>query len=714
MKTVRTIFITLGVLAGSACSASSPDPVDGVDRVSQPSLVDAAPTDAALADRSDLSGSVVRIATAGTFVVPDIGELDSIAGSGSGFIVEESGLVVTNNHVVAGAASIKVFVNGSDGSVAATVVAQSECSDLAVIDLDGDGYTSLGWSVGEAAVGLSVSAAGFPDGVEELVVTQGIVAEIDGDGATPWAAIASLIRHDAVLEAGNSGGPIIGSDGRVLGVNVAGAGGVEQFAIPVDVARPVVEQLMAGVDVDSIGLNVAAVVDDVTGESGVWVVSVEAGSVASDAGLAGGDVITRLDGLRVGRDGTLSDYCSVIRTAGTGPVPVELTRDGEPFGGVLRGEPVVALLTALSTATASTAAEPEPTNATPIEGEPHVEFDSITDRSGTFTIDVPTRWAHLDIDSIRLADADRPSIEASTDLVALDESIFDGDYSVAGIGAFVAGTSVPAAEAIDLLSATWSWRFDCSPLEAELFDDDVYSGVFQLFLECGDTASTVLSLGVERPGQSRRLWINIFAPTVADLEASVRIISSIDFAGELPDDFDTNPPATQNDPTTPSTTLDDDDLDTAPLATSTSVDEASVEEAASTIAPDSDADTEFGSASGLSVSDDADDFAAMIGIPPGESGLESKRIVYQTTTWTYRSFAGKSELLEWVKETTEQLGCGDSYVGGDDSDGFWYHSTFCNYAGDVETGAQFSYALRIYKYGDRTDVEVAVTDRWAV
>jgi serine protease Do len=204
-----------------------------------------------------------------------------------------------------------------------------------VIDLAGDGYDGLGWMTEDPTVGLGVQAAGYPQGDRLLTVTGGIVARVDDEGATPWAAIPSLLRHDADLEPGNSGGPIVDDSGAVVGVNVA-ASGIGRYAIPASVARPIVEQLIAGVDVDSIGLNAVAVLDETTNESGVWVVSVEPGSPAAVSGLQPGDVITRMKGVRVGTDATLADYCAVVRSTGDGELPVEVTRSGNFLAGSLQ------------------------------------------------------------------------------------------------------------------------------------------------------------------------------------------------------------------------------------------------------------------------------------------------------------------------------------------------------------------------------------------
>jgi serine protease Do len=339
----------LTLLATGACSSGGGEQTGSSIKVaSAPANTTPPPTtveptgDSLAASDVSLAAATVRIVTTGTYAPPEIGTVTTSAGSGSGFIVDESGLAVTNNHVVAGAAIVKVYVADETEPVAAKVVATSECSDLAVIDLEGDGYPTLTWS-DTATTGTTVRAAGFPDGDPEFTMTEGIVSRESVDGATPWASIKFLMQHDAELRPGNSGGPLVDDDDNVVGVNVA-ASDRGRFAIPAIVAQPVVAELLEGNDVDSIGLNSIAVLDDVTNEAGVWVVSVQPGSPADQAGLLPGDVITRMKGLRIGLDGNLGDYCGVIRSTGTEIIPIEVTRGTQVLAGSVYGDTLTPVL----------------------------------------------------------------------------------------------------------------------------------------------------------------------------------------------------------------------------------------------------------------------------------------------------------------------------------------------------------------------------------
>ena len=214
----------------------------------------------------------------------------------------------------------------------------SECSDLAVIDIEGDGFPVFEWFDGEIYSGLDVFAAGFPLGDPEFTLTRGIVSKGRTRSETNWASVDSVIEHDATINPGNSGGPLVTLDGRVIGVNYAGRSETGQFfAISRDEALEVISQLRAGLDVDSIGVNGTAVRNEEESISGIWVASVKSGSPASNVGLKGGDIITKLEGLVLAADGTLADYCDILRTHHPDDVlSIEVLRFGT--GEVLEGK----------------------------------------------------------------------------------------------------------------------------------------------------------------------------------------------------------------------------------------------------------------------------------------------------------------------------------------------------------------------------------------
>lgn len=263
----------------------------------------------------DVQRATIQIQAEGSFVDQELGQQLNRRGRGSGLIIDESGIAVTNNHVVTGAAILQVWIGGESNPRNARILGASECSDLAVIDIEGDGYPVFEWFDGEIFAGLDVFAAGFPLGDPEFTLTRGIVSKTRTRGETNWASVDSVIEHDATINPGNSGGPLVTIEGKVVGVNYAGRNETSQFfAISRDEALKVINQLRAGQDINSIGINGTAVRNEEQSISGIWVASVKSGSPASDVGIKGGDIITKLEGLVLATDGTMADYCDVLRT----------------------------------------------------------------------------------------------------------------------------------------------------------------------------------------------------------------------------------------------------------------------------------------------------------------------------------------------------------------------------------------------------------------
>jgi S1-C subfamily serine protease len=242
-------------------------------------------------------------------------------GTGSGFIWDADGHLVTNRHVVAGATG-GARVRLSDGrDVDARVVGVSPAHDLAVLKVDLTNVPRplpLG-SSGELRVGQSTFAIGNPFGLD-WTLTTGIVSALDRSLPTEdgRSLIEHLIQTDAAINPGNSGGPLLDSAGRLIGVNTviyspSGASAGVGFAIPVDTVNRVVPQLIAsgryvrpalGIEIDE-GLN--QVISQRLGVSGVVILRTSPGSAAAAAGLRGlrtepggaivaGDIIVGVNG----------------------------------------------------------------------------------------------------------------------------------------------------------------------------------------------------------------------------------------------------------------------------------------------------------------------------------------------------------------------------------------------------------------------------------
>lgn len=266
-------------------------------------------------------------------------------GSGSGVVLSSDGEILTNNHVVESASEDgTITVAFSDGTNAeAAILGRDPVTDLAVIKAEGvSGLkpATLGSSA-ELRVGQDVIAIGSPFGLESTVTT-GIVSALNrpvesSDASGENATVFPAVQTDAAINPGNSGGPLIDLAGNVIGINSAirtnssasGSIGLG-FAIPVDLARNVAQQLVEGKTVEHarIGVTVtpATEEDELTG-IGAEIREVEDGGAGDNAGLQAGDIITALNGIPVASSSAL---VASVRGHQPGDV-VEITylRDGK-------------------------------------------------------------------------------------------------------------------------------------------------------------------------------------------------------------------------------------------------------------------------------------------------------------------------------------------------------------------------------------------------
>jgi serine protease Do len=259
--------------------------------------------------------ATIQIESQGTFIDPQVGLVVNGAGRGSGFIIDPSGIAVTNNHVVTGSALIKVWVGEESNSRNARILGVSECSDLAVIKIEGDNFPYLSWYEKPVATGLEVYAAGFPLGEPQFSLTKGIISKEQANGQTSWASLGYVLGHDATINPGNSGGPLVDANGQIVGINYSFRSSANQyFAIDSNMAKPIVDQLKTGVDIDSIGVNGEAVASEDGSLTGIWVSSVKSGSPADKTGVKPGDILFQMEGLVLATDGTMEDYCDILKS----------------------------------------------------------------------------------------------------------------------------------------------------------------------------------------------------------------------------------------------------------------------------------------------------------------------------------------------------------------------------------------------------------------
>ena len=464
----------------------------------------------------DVKLATIRIVAQGSFVDPEIGAFEA-SGSGTGFILTSDGIAVTNNHVVTGAASLEVFVPGEDRPRNAKVLGVSECDDLAVIDIDGGGFKTVDWYKGEIKTGLDVFAIGYPLGDPEITQTRGIVSKARANGETIWASVDNAIEHDSKINPGNSGGPLVLSDGSVVGVNFAGAAEFDQnFAISADGAQEVVAQLRKGTTINSIGINGQAVFDEGAGISGVWVTNVDSGSPADKAGLQGGDILTRMENVTLAEDGTMSEYCDILRSHDAGDtLGIEVLRYATEE--VLRGQVNGDELTQ-----AFSFAQQEGGNLA--SGESYGDYQAITDDTGKLSVEVPTVWSDIsgvpqDLGGGTMA----PTIIAAPDINAFN------NYDEPGALILLVEDIPDPGSGVDpgLDAGGEDFAADCTTNEGRQdFDDGLYIGKFDVYSGCGASGSIVYALAAYAEGGDFLIVVVVNAISSADLEALDHVLST--------------------------------------------------------------------------------------------------------------------------------------------------------------------------------------------
>jgi S1-C subfamily serine protease len=300
MTPESTVFRVLGNEVNAAFAADVVPPLDDAP------LLDAY-SQAVVSTAEKISPSVVKIevAQAGR---SRTGEPRERQGGGSGFVFAPDGLILTNSHVVHEATRIKVSLPDGRGFPAHTI-GDDPASDLAVIRIDAPNLVAA--PLGDSRrlrVGQLAIAIGNPYGFQ-YTVTAGVISAL-GRSLRSYSGrlIEDVIQTDASLNPGNSGGPLVTSDGQVVGVNTATIMGAQGlcFAIGINTAKFVAGRLLQegrirrsqiGVEAQTTPLHRRLVrFYDLSQESGVVVISVTEGGPAQRAGLREGDVIISLDG----------------------------------------------------------------------------------------------------------------------------------------------------------------------------------------------------------------------------------------------------------------------------------------------------------------------------------------------------------------------------------------------------------------------------------
>jgi 2-alkenal reductase len=337
---IMTVSLTIGMLLMLVLAGTGAIDFGGAMAQDTPSTVarlqEASPTAESSTGSGQMSSAVDVVKQVSPAVVTVVNEqrvgmqnggssLQPV-GSGTGFIIDNDGHIVTNWHVVNGGSKFQVVF--SDGTTkAAKLIGSDEISDLAVVQVDGDmpGTIALGDS-DAVQVGESVLAIGSPLGNFQNTVTEGIVSatnrDFPGDGSTQ-SQYNNLIQHDAAINPGNSGGPLIDFNGEVIGVNTLGISVDNQgqpiqglfFAIPSNSVKKVTDELIKSGKVTYPYFGIAYVSNSAAAaaqlglstDQGVIVQDVPPSGPAADAGIQQGDVITKVGDYELNAQTTFSE-----------------------------------------------------------------------------------------------------------------------------------------------------------------------------------------------------------------------------------------------------------------------------------------------------------------------------------------------------------------------------------------------------------------------
>ncbi|SDT30691.1 S1C family serine protease [Microlunatus soli] len=273
---------------------------------------------------------------------------DGSAAAGTGIVLTADGEILTNYHVVEGSTVIKVTIASTGKTYTAALVGADESSDVAVLQLqNASGLSTATMDDDAVAVGDDVTAVGNAGGTGTLTAADGDVTALNAqittaaEGPVQSETLSKMIETDADVVAGDSGGPLLDSEGEVVGIDTAASSGseIDGYAIPIDNALAIAEQIQSGDETDQVRIGPAAylgvqVTDSTaaqdqygdqygsgfdgslngtsgprttTGAGGAAVAAVEDGTPAATAGLTSGDLITGVDSTTIGSASDLTE-----------------------------------------------------------------------------------------------------------------------------------------------------------------------------------------------------------------------------------------------------------------------------------------------------------------------------------------------------------------------------------------------------------------------
>ena len=344
---LSAIILSLAIVAAACGGDSGESSATGTATMASPTpQVGNTPDDEKALYASDvvkvLTPSVVHILSEAASL--DVfGQVTPTRGVGTGFIIDEEGHIVTNNHVITvdgDEPAQQITVTLSDGrQFQARIVGRDPPNDLAVLQIDADGLTPVELGSSEAlqvgddvlAIGNALDLPGGPTVTKGVVSAKGRLIQQDG------ITIPDVIQTDASINPGNSGGPLVNRFGQVVGITTAVIRGDAEgigLVISIDSARPIVEELIEEGQVERgfLGVTITEITPslaesfDLAVDRGIGLREVSDGGPADEAGLQPGDIIVELGGEEIGNSGDLFKVLTENLAGDT--VTVEFYRDG--------------------------------------------------------------------------------------------------------------------------------------------------------------------------------------------------------------------------------------------------------------------------------------------------------------------------------------------------------------------------------------------------
>jgi serine protease Do len=302
----------------------------------------------------------------------------------------------------------------------------------------------------------------------------------------------------------------------VVGVNYAGNNEFNtNYAIAAQDARPIIDQLAAGENVNSLGINGEAQLYD-GGLSGIFISSVESGSPADRAGIEPGDILITLENLVLATDGTMADYCDVLRTQGDdATMDVEVYRPSLDLvlSGQINGDPIELPLiagTVIEESGGATGNNGGGDSGTVQNGDAPYSYTTVTDDQGLITVSIPTAWADVNGEPNPNFG---PSIWASPDLQGWNDT-----WDVPGI--IVESAPDRSASEIDALLQERDLSGVCENVGTEPYDDGLYGGTLQIWGSCGGTDTFYIVLAAAPFDADYLVRVEVQAVAPRDLEAA--------------------------------------------------------------------------------------------------------------------------------------------------------------------------------------------------